>query len=617
MASGRQQACESEIFCHGSILDTIQRAELFLDPKRFVDMPTKHPKSVVLSNFHRLNASQPSAQELMAFLHENFHRAGHELRIVMPPDYKHQVPAFDGIKDSILKEFAYDIHSKWKSLLRQVDKSILCSECESTSLNLPYPFLVPGGRFREYYYWDTYWILEGIYVSGMCKTAKAVVENTLWMAKEYGFVPNGSRAYYLNRSQPPMLPMIVESYLEHCGGGIRKLDSFIERALHSLSREHAFWMERRRVSVADAQGNLHVLNRFSADMEVPRPESYMHDIRLADNMTDSASSLLFHNIAATTESGWDFSGRWLNWSSAALPGLEHIITADIVPVDLNSILFRNELIIAGLYERIGNQDLQKNFLEMSEARKKAIDAVLFVPSLGTWKDYNLAMKGPMLDRPFYITDICPLWYGPYKDIPAAQVEGILEANSRIMYGYPGGIPISETYTGQQWDFPNVWAPTQYLAVKLHLRLFHETQNPEHYQKALSIAQKWVTTTYCGFRHYGYIFEKYNAKVVGQPGGGGEYIVQEGFGWSNGVLLWMLREFSGNLTAPEHCPNLPINSLNVKSTPVDPFEDPLTVFVWVMTVLLCCTYAVVACARLRRPRPTAELEPLRQFTVPAP
>lgn len=579
-------------------------------------MPTKHPASVVLSNFHRLNSSQLSAQELTAFLNDNFHRAGHELRIVMPPDYKHQVPVFDSIKDPTLKAFAYDIHSKWKSLLRQVDKSILCSECESTALSLPYPFLVPGGRFREYYYWDTYWILEGIYVSDMCKTAKAVVENTLWMAKEFGFVPNGSRAYYLNRSQPPMLPMIVESYLEHCGADLKKQDAFTERALQALVREHAFWMERRSVRVTDKTGTSHVLNHFSADMAAPRPESYMHDVHLASNMTREARTKLFHNIAATTESGWDFSGRWLKWSGAekgSVPGLDQTITADIIPVDLNSILFRNELIIAGLFESVGKKEDGQRYAEMAETRKKAIDAMLWVPSLGLWKDYDLASASPTLDRPFYITDICPLWYGPYKDLTPAQTEAILEANRRIMYGYPGGIPISEAYTGQQWDYPNVWAPTQYLAVKLHLRLHKETQDPEHYQKALSIAQKWVTTAYCGFRHYGYIFEKYNAKVVGQPGGGGEYLVQEGFGWSNGVLLWMLREFPGNLTAPLHCPNLPINALRgTDKQQTDPFEDTLTIFVWVMSVLLCSTYAVVLCAKLRRRGNGPETEPLEPY-----
>jgi len=559
-----------------------------------------------MQNFYKLNATSPSAQELTAFLDASFHRAGHELKIVMPLDFKRNVSLFDNLPDERLKAFAYEIHSKWKSLLRQVDKTLICSECESTALDLPFPFLVPGGRFREYYYWDTFWILEGIYVSGMCKTAKSVVENTLWMAKRYGFVPNGSRAYYLNRSQPPMLPMIVERYFEHCGAQLKKPDAFLARALEGLELEYSFWMDRRSVSLEDAQGKKHVLNRYSADMRSPRPESYLHDVKLAANMSEEAASNFYHNVAATTESGWDFSGRWMNWSrpfGEEIPSLNLSITSQIVPVDLNAVLFRNELIIANIYGRLKREKEARKYEDLAEARAEAIQAMLFSPELNLWKDYNFHTKSLTTDRPFYITDICPLWYGPYKHMNTSQVEQILTENDRIMYAYPGGIPISEIYTGQQWDFPNVWAPTQYLAVKVHLRLHAETKNPYHLEKAVSLAQKWITTTYCGHKHYGYVFEKYNAKVVGQPGGGGEYIVQEGFGWSNGVILWMIQTLGANLTIPEHCPNLPIQALFISMRDVEPsppnvFLDVLTVAVWIMAALLCCTYLVVAVSKLR-------------------
>ncbi len=524
-----QHACESEIYCYGEILDTIQRAQLFLDPKRFVDMPTKLPKEKVLllenigslifeqviSNFKKLKA-KPSAEDLHEFLEENFHKAGKELRIIMPKDFKANISLFNSLPNEKLRWFASEVHEKWKSLLRVVDKSHICQECESTMIDLPYPFLVPGGRFREYYYWDTYWILEGVYVSEMCETARMVVENTLWMAKQYGFVPNGSRTYYLNRSQPPMLPMIVERYYEECGRHLKNPQKFLERALDSLKVEHDFWTTKRSASIPDEDGIIHKLNFYSADMSDPRPESYLHDVKLAQNLNESEQASLYHNIAATTESGWDFSGRWLNWSTTKdrpeVPGLELSKTSDIIPVDLNSVLFRNELIISNLAAICGNYTIKEDFNALADKRIAAIYKILYSSELKMWKDYDLRTKKLMKDRPFYITDICPLWYGPYKTINASETESILAQQKSILYEYPAGIPVSESYTGQQWDFPNAWAPTQFLVIKLHLRLFEETNDPVHFKKAALIAQKWIDTTYCAYKHYGKTFEDINLLI---------------------------------------------------------------------------------------------------------
>lgn len=532
----------------------------------------------------------------------------------MPKDFSLNITLLDTLSDPDLKDFAIDIHSKWKSLLRQVDKSGVCKDCESTMLDLPFPFLVPGGRFREYYYWDTFWILEGIYVSEMCTTARSVVENTLWMASKYGFVPNGSRTYYLNRSQPPMLPMMVSRYMEECGKKLKRPEVFLGRALDVIKQEYAFWMEKRSIRIKDAQGTEHLMNHYSSEMNVPRPESYLHDVKLAKGMSDSSAKSLYHNIAATTESGWDFSGRWMDWAhhdcshvrrdagNGCYPGLNHTVTSNIAPVDLNAILFRNELVIAKISKDLKHEEQSSSFERLAERRALAIQALMFDVERGVWKDYDFIKGARTTDRPFYITDICPLWYGPYHNMTHAQIDAILKANEESLYGYPGGIPIGVAYTGQQWDFPNVWAPTQFLVVKLHLRLFKETGRPQYRQQAIEIAQKWITTTYCGHKHYGLVFEKYNAKVVGQPGGGGEYIVQEGFGWSNGVILWMLKELGSELRVPLKCPSLPIAGLRATYESTSRRDEISTaqfaiVFLWVITVLLASTYIVVLLRKL--------------------
>lgn len=54
-----------------------------------------------------------------------------------------------------------------------------------------------------------------------------------------------------------------------------------------------------------------------------------------------------------------------------------------------------------------------------------------------------------------------------------------------------------------------------------------------------IEARWVETALVGYHATGFLFEKYNATEVGDGGGGGEYVPQHGFGWTNGVLLEFL------------------------------------------------------------------------------
>lgn len=135
---------------------------------------------------------------------ENFLEAGSELQVLEPPDWVEE-PAFLGaIKNQEARVWAKDVHSRWKQLYRKFNHSISCPECFS-SIALPKPFVVPGGRFREPYYWDTYWVVKGLLVSGMKDTVRGMIDNFIYMVNSIGFVPNGSRIYYLNRSQPPFL----------------------------------------------------------------------------------------------------------------------------------------------------------------------------------------------------------------------------------------------------------------------------------------------------------------------------------------------------------------------------------------------------------------------------
>ena len=57
---------------------------------------------------------------------------------------------------------------------------------------------------------DTFWILKGLLVSSMSRTAEGMVRNLASLLQTHGHVPNGARSYYLNRSQPPLLSAMVK-----------------------------------------------------------------------------------------------------------------------------------------------------------------------------------------------------------------------------------------------------------------------------------------------------------------------------------------------------------------------------------------------------------------------
>ena len=181
-----------------------------------------------------------------------------------------------------------------------------------------------------------------------------------------------------------------------------------------------------------------------------------------------------------------------------------------------------------------------------------------------------------------MSDLSPLFFQAYRpeflaqkvysmqDIPANTstskidmskiVETMLAPFSKILESYPGGVPISEVISGQQWDFPNVWAPTQYWLIDFMLDWSNRPKIPPNARPSTPVNWIWlldgVTGVYCSVKHYGHIFEKYHAQLVGQPGGGGEYMVQEGFGWSNGVTLWILNKYGHELPDEAHCHKYP-------------------------------------------------------------
>lgn len=149
------------------------------------------------------------------------------------------------VGNRVISEFVYEVMLKWNNLTRQYNTTSICPECQGSFIPPQRPFVIAGGRFREVYYWDSYWIIQGLVRTGgnFTQISKNQILNFLDNVEEFGFVPNGGRKYYLNRSQPPLLTQMVREYVDYTGD-----DSILERAVPLLIREYEFFATNRSVS---------------------------------------------------------------------------------------------------------------------------------------------------------------------------------------------------------------------------------------------------------------------------------------------------------------------------------------------------------------------------------
>nr|BAI67864.1 trehalase [Artemia franciscana] len=533
--------CASEIYCHGTFLHTIQMAGLFRDSKTFVDKKLKINPEEVLASFEVLMNStdqNPSRDQLAAFINLHFEPEGSEFEEWDPIDW-HSNPSFlDGIRDTNLKIWGNSLHEAWTWLGRKIRDDVRINPQLYSMMYLPNPFIIPGGRFRETYYWDSYWIIKGLLISGMHETVKGMLLNFLLMVDTIGLVPNGGRIYYEKRSQPPLLTPMVELYVNATGD-----IEFLKQNIHLLEKEMDFWLQERTVNVDG-----HRLIRYDVKVGGPRPESYKEDIEAIHHNPDLEAQLDFYmNIAAGAETGWDFSSRWY-WNGDIQTNLSHVRTRDILPVDLNSFIAWDFDIMSRFEKQLGRDNASVVYSDLYSEWKTSINAILWDDEAGSWFDYDSAHR--RWNTNFYVSNLTPLFVGCYdpktvhhEDV-ATRVLDYLEKSNALKF--PGGVPTSLMQTSQQWDFPNGWPPLQHMLVMG----LDKTGDPRAKELAFDVAQRWVFNNYEAFTQSlpNAMFEKYDVTVVGLPGGGGEYDVQLGFGWTNGVVMDFLIKYGERLTS---------------------------------------------------------------------
>jgi alpha,alpha-trehalase len=494
----------------------VQKQGLYQDQKAFPDATAKSAPAAILLQYHKLHPATQDA--LRAFVDAHFSLPEEVAVSAVPPQH---VP--------ILRH----IDSLWDRLTRDASTA----PRYASLLSLPHPYVVPGGRFREIYYWDSYFTMLGLEQSDRHELVEDMVRDFGYLIDTYGHIPNGTCSYYLSRSQPPFFFEMVALFSP------KDAAAAYARYLPQLKREYAFWMEgetalqpgkahRRVVAMPDGS----ILNRYWDDRNTPRDESYREDVELA-RQSGRPAQQVYRDIRAAAESGWDFGSRWFADGQTRAS----IVTTEIVPIDLNSLMYGLENAIRSGCHRRSDQVCAREFEKRAKKRAAAIDHYLWDEGAGVYDDYRWTQSAPI--KRLSAATLYPLFVGLASP---EQAESVGTATTRELLK-PGGIVTTPLNTGEQWDAPNGWAPIQWIAVD-GLRRYHQDTLAER------IACRWMVNVGELYSESGKLVEKYDVTTVGRGGAGGEYSTQDGFGWTNGVMRKFSALYPADLsrTAVEQC-----------------------------------------------------------------
>lgn len=513
----------------GPLFNDVQTAKLFPDQKTFADaVPNSDPLMIFAD--YRMQKNQ-SGFDLRHFVQVNF---------TLPKDgEKYVPPAGQSLREHI--------DGLWPVLTRSTTNA----EKWDSLLPLPEPYVVPGGRFREIYYWDSYFTMLGLAESNHWDKVSDMVANFAYEIDSWGHIPNGNRTYYLSRSQPPFFAFMVELLAQHDG------NDALKKYLPQMLKEYSYWMEgvetlqpgqqnKRVVKLDDGT----ILNRYWDERDSPRPESWVEDIATAKSNPNRPATEIYRDLRSAAASGWDFSSRWMDNPNQ----LGTLRTTSIVPVDLNALMYKMEKMIALASKAAGDDAKAAQYDGFANARQKGIEKYLWNDKEGWYADYDL--KSHKVRNQLTAAALFPLYVNAAAKDRASKVATATQAHLL----QPGGLATTSVKSGQQWDAPNGWAPLQWVAAS-------GLQNYGQDAVAMDVTWRFLTNVQHTYDREKKLVEKYDVSTTGTGGGGGEYPLQDGFGWTNGVTLKMLDLICAK---EKPCDNVPASRPTPASTaPVEP------------------------------------------------
>lgn len=487
----------------GQLFHAVQFSNIFSDSKTFTDCTAKRSIEAILIDY--LLEKNTNEFNLKEFILANF-----------------DLPKIPQTNFTANTSHSLDTHigNIWPFL------TIEKSDVAGTYVPLPKPFVVPGGRFQEVYYWDSYFTCLGLLEHQKHLEVEHIIENFAYLIDTYGFVPNGNRSYFLSRSQPPFFAPLLVLFSKIKG------EQLLVKYLPTLLKEYSFWMaDAEKLNetnlsikrVVNVNGS--ILNRYWDNLDTPRPESYKEDIELVEKILaeipNSNPKKIYRDIRAAAESGWDFSSRWF----ADGENMDTIETTDIIPVDLNCLIYFLEKTIAQAFLLENNDIKAAEFDRKGKNRLKAINDLFWNEDY--YYDYNFQRK--TLTKHKTLAACFPLFF-KIADLKQAEKVGSTIEREFLQNG---GLVTTLKNSGQQWDWPNGWAPLQWIGYQGFI-------NYNLIELAQKIKTKWLNKVEEIYKKEGKLTEKYDVVNTESSGGGGEYPNQDGFGWTNGVTLTLLK-----------------------------------------------------------------------------
>ena len=429
-------------------------------------------------------------------------------------------------------------------------------------LYLPHPYVVPGGRFNEMYGWDSYFILLGLLEDGRVDLARGMVENFFFEIEHYGGLLNANRTYYLTRSQPPFLSSMIRDIYdaEMKRGQKAEAKAWLERAYPLAVKDHSLWTtEAHRAGdtglaryydygagpgpeMADddayyqnviqwilahpGQGDAYLVKGPStlataADRAHVKAVSCDPDASVVCARAHVGDHWLtkdfYKGDRAMRESGFDPAFRW-----GVFDGSSH----HYAPVCLNALLYKYERDLAWMALELGKANAAKEWEDAAVARQSAMNQYLWNESKGMYFDYDYQAGKQSTYN--YVTTFYPLFGGSASAEQAKKVE----ANFGL-FNHKGGLAMSTTDTGVQWDLPYGWAPATWVVVD-------GMKEAGDIKDAALVSQEFTATIRDNFACEHTIREKYDvvtgSSEVQVATGYRQNVI--GFGWTNAVFLKM-------------------------------------------------------------------------------
>jgi alpha,alpha-trehalase len=439
-------------------------------------IPNKDPQDII--NLYR-RAKNDQGFQLKDFLEEHF-ELGEVKEFEFDPD------EYDDID-----EYAVGVLEAMKRPADPPQKD------GSAIIALPNPYIVNELSDSYIYYWHTYFTMLGLKTLGDIETMQHMVDNYAHLIDLIGYVPYSNRTYNTSRSQPPFFTMMVELLGETTG------ENLVGKYLPQIEREYQYWMRMSDVVDEENVDSLkavkigdQILNRYRDENIWPRPDQYVNDISMASNVDWRPNWEVFRDMRSASESGWNFTARWFDgrWRNT-------INNAHILPVELNSLIYHMEDVLAIGYEEEGNSSKSQQYRSAADTRKKAINTLFWDEERGIYDDYDYE-KDTLREKPS-MAMMYPLYFGLATQ---EQADSVIAFAKKEMVS-KGGFTSSAIDTRQRWDYPEGWPHVQWIGVKALERYGYQ-------EDANEIAEDWVELNERIFEDFNRFLEYYNVVSPG-------------------------------------------------------------------------------------------------------